>query len=348
MGSLGGHVVPGVFFVIYGIAWLILSYWLHFTLPTKPSSNSTNGHSDNKSSNKAGSRNQRSLSNPSYSDYKREIELTRKSYIPIPICRSVPLEPIIKGILSFLGILVEAFFDVVDGKLVFSVVHFHDNETGRFGGMSKLQHITMYTMFLVSAIVDLSASFIRLPRATTKIFFAVAFSIEALLFWFHAATENKSELEYKMHLLLILSILSCTLFSSLRMLSPANLLINSGLSFGMLLQGFWFVAVGVVLYGQSVPWDVHDHYNVMFVVAMFAWIILIIMFVMVIVYIAMMSCFKASIKYKFKPPRSSGINMLPFTNPIADSPERKRLMENVEDEEENDNLIKPIIEETAT
>ena len=77
MGSLGGHVVPGVFFLIYGMEWLLLSFWLQLTTPHKSTINRSS-RTSNSSSNHTGT------TSLSYSEFKRDMELNRKSYIPQP------------------------------------------------------------------------------------------------------------------------------------------------------------------------------------------------------------------------------------------------------------------------
>jgi hypothetical protein len=289
MGSLAGHVIPGVFFLIYGIAWMFLSFWLHLTTSHTKALPSKKGKSSKLQPTPS--------STQSYADYKREMELSRKSYIPLPFLRGFPLESLIKGVFSLIGIIVEAFFDITqtDHKLIFTVVKFKDDD-GHFINMNKLHHVTMYACFFLSAVIDFTSLVIRLPKATTKLFISLAFAIEGLLFWFH--TSGDAGLDYGIHLLLILTIIICIAFNSLRMLTPSNILINAGMSFSMNIQGSWFIHLGVIMYGPTSPWSSAEHESLMYAIALFSWHVIIIMSIMLLVYIAMMACFKTSIRHK--------------------------------------------------
>lgn len=285
MGSAAGHIVPGVIFLMYGISWCLFSFWIHLTSQSKP--NSTGSKSRTRHTRVQGS---------SYESFKREIELARKSYIPQPFCRNVPIEPVIKLMCSLVGILVESFLDERNGKAIASVVSFHDNE-GHVINVGKLLHITMYSGFFVSGIIDVVALFLKVPRATTKIFLTLAFIYEALLFWFHS--ESGEPFLYTVHILQFLSIVVCATLSGLRMTNPVNLLINSGFAFGSLLQGTWFVQIGFVFYRKKL-WDFNDHSNIMLIVAIFVWHLIIICTSMLLVFIVMTACFRSSICHRVK------------------------------------------------
>ena len=332
MGSLGGHVVPGVFFLIYGMEWLLLSFWLQLTTPHKSTINRSS-RTGNSSSNHTGT------TPLSYSEFKRDMELNRKSYIPQPFCRNIPLESFMKFTFSILGILVETFLSVSDGKVIAHIFHVHDPD-GSFSNQSKLHHITMYGTFLLSGVIDLIALFIRIPPSTTKLFLSLAFFIEALLFWFHA--NGRDDLNYSVHILLTYVIFSCIMFSALRMWKPNNLFINGGLAFSIILQGTWFIQVGVVLYGNQY-WDPSDHNNMMFIIALFSWHIISILCSMIIIYIIMLACWRNSIKYQSKG-RRRGLRPLPLLPVVQDSQEKEKLIE-----EDNNNITSNnIVVETVT
>ena len=136
MGSLGGHVIPGAFFVFYGLVWITMSFWLYLTTPSKSPSNPKG---------KGGS------TTTTYLGYKREVRLGRLSYIPQSFLPKVPMEPIIKIFLSSLGIIVEAFFVENNGKVRFSVVKLYLPD-GSFGGVSKIP--PYYNVWVVPSVRD--------------------------------------------------------------------------------------------------------------------------------------------------------------------------------------------------
>lgn len=277
MGSFAGHLVPGLFFLFYGFWWMFIGFWLHVTSASRPGKGKTGG------------------SSLSYAEFKREAELCRKAYIPQPFWPKVPIEPLFKIGLCFIGVIGEAFFDInpETGQL-FAVVYKVYNQEGNFNYQGKLHHITMYLGFTLSGIIDLVALFVKVPRHTSKLFFAVAFFIEGLLFWFHV--QGRPDLDLTFHVLLNYTIFASAVFAALRMWQPFNVLVNSGLSFCMILQGSWFIQLGVALYVQH--WDVNDHNGQMFTIASYSWHVLGIMSAMLLFYIFMLACLRSSVKYR--------------------------------------------------
>ena len=86
MGSVAGHVIPGSFALLMGIAWIVNSFWAYLTTKfkfyhTKPT-------------------------------MYTESHLETKSYIPQLLWPKFPVEPVMKLLLSGLGIIVEYFFFV--------------------------------------------------------------------------------------------------------------------------------------------------------------------------------------------------------------------------------------------
>ena len=225
--------------------------------------------------------------NPSVSflEYKRDHGLSRKSWLPQPFCTRVPFEPILKLLLPFVGIVAEAFMDVhkVDGhpQIEWKVYRLY-NENGNLNDLGKPHHITMYSAFLLSGLIDILSLFIKFPRHTSQLFAAMAFWVEGILFYFH--TECRSELDVQVHFILTTVIFGCAITAMLRMIQPANLMINIAFTFGVILQGTWFIQVGHTLYPPSgKKWDEgnnpcrstsvsgtsNDHHNVTMLVSAF-------------------------------------------------------------------------------
>ena len=286
---------------LYGLWWMFASFW--FQLTSAPLRVSGKG--------KTGS---------------RELEIIRKSYMPQPFLSKLPLEPVIKCILSVVGMIGEGFFEVnpKTGRLFPIVYHIYD-ESGKFNDQAKIQHITMYLGFALSGIVDILVLFIEVPRHTSKIFLSIAFFLEGLLFWFHA--NGRPDLDLMVHKLVNYTIFACAGFATLRMWQPFNLFVNTGLSFSMLLQGVWFIHLGVVLYIQK--WNMEDHRGIMFTVACYSWYIVGIMFFLLVMYILMHSCLRISVKYQ-KGRCKRGLQFLAVLpterNPMVED-ESKNLME---------------------
>ena len=231
MGSLAGHVLPGVIFLIYGINWLVLSIITHLKHSTRQQKSS-----------------KLKRESASFFKYKHDHGLSRKSYIPLPFSPRIPVEPIIKIILPSVGIVAEFFFDVVDGRLV-ATTYSAFRKDGTFGGQGKLHHITMYSAFLLSGVLDLVSLCVKLPKHTTQLFLSIAFWVEGILFYFH--TGGRADFNVEIHFTLTVVIFFCAVVSMLRMVQTTNLFINISLAFGILLQGTWFIQAGVALFPPS-------------------------------------------------------------------------------------------------
>ena len=248
MGSLGGHVVSGCFFLLYGFLLTLFAFWLHLT----------------KKFHYYRDRPER---------YTRQ-ELERKSYIPQPICYRFPLEPTLKILLSSMGMFVEAFMfasrDENNVEHVSMGVYSPYDECGHLGEQAKLHHLTMYACFAVSGIVDLLSLFADFPKHTSKLFFVFAFLAEGFLLHFHV--EGRSLFNANAHVLLIYVIAGNIVFGLLRMYDSFNVLVNTGFAFCLTLQGSWFVQIGVFLYGKHPLNEDNDEMSSSaFMVASFIW-----------------------------------------------------------------------------
>lgn len=266
MGSFAGHAVPGSFFLLYGIWWIFVSYWHYFY--TRPIS-----------------------SRVSKAKLKKENELNRRSTLPTPCCPRLPLESLCKIALSFCGILVETVFNWNNG-IVFDPIKIHSDED-----FSRMQHATMYSFFLLSGIVDMCIYCIRIPKNSTKLFLALAFFIEGMLFYFH--TEQRDELNQRAHLVLTWAIFGCTICAATRMYVSDSLLLNAGLGFFITFQGSWFYQVAIVLYGKHSDEWVKDEKSPMYMGFGASWHVMVIAVSMMIVWIFMANLTKNTAFQRF-------------------------------------------------
>ena len=304
MGSFSGHVLPGSFFVLYGAAWIILAILTHLKSKTA----SFQGKKTNRVK-----RDHIVMTGISFSEYKRDHELSRKSWLPLPYSAvsRVPIEPIVKIILPFTGILVESFLSVIkdhDGKsrIVGSIYHIYQSD-GYLNNLDKLQHITMYGAFMLSGIVDILSILLKFPHQTSALFLTLAFSTEGILFYYH--TEGRDPINIQIHFILTLVIGICALFAFLRVLHSTNLLINTGLGFSILLQGTWFIQTAYFLFppgGRGVivnemerhpdrNYQVHEHHAaIMFIACALSWHVIFIMIGILILWVVFLFAIRST------------------------------------------------------
>ena len=256
MGNLAGHVIPGVFFIIYGFWWCLNSIWLHLNSAKKLQKGitaSTSGE-DNR-----------------YNESAIQVnKLSRMSWIPTPFLSHFPLEPVLKIGLSSLGLFVEGFMNYDEHHNVQLFVYHIRKPDGTLNGLGKFYHIILYFGFALSGIVDLYSLCIRIPSPTSTLFLSLSFFVEGLLFYFH--TIGRPPFNTMVHLLLIFSIVSCLIFTLLRLYSPVNIVINLGLGSSILLQGTWLIQMGYFLFGNYLmKGEKITEEHVMMVTACFAW-----------------------------------------------------------------------------
>lgn len=252
MGTLAGHVVPGVFFIIYGGWWSFISIWSHLKRGNVKPSHPSLPSFKKLSSRREGDGTATGGPTPSFTLYKqerREREQSQRSWIPQPFCTPVPLEPIIKFFCSVIGIMVECVDLVTDPATsrTYTKLYTVTNPDGSFNDLSQLQHITMYSAFALSGLVDLLTLRVRCPDHTSQVFLALAFLVEGALFHFH--TGGMTPLSTQLHVTLTIVIFLCSLFALLRVWFSTSYLVNMGLGLTMALQGTWFIQVGDILYG---------------------------------------------------------------------------------------------------
>ena len=264
MGNFAGHIIPGIIFLLYGSWWCFRSIWLHL----KTSTNNSSSNASHKKRN-----NIHPSSSSSFFELKRDHNLSRKSWLPLLCFPHFPLEPILKIFFSSVGLFVEAFlnyeYENQQKHLVLVMYHVR-NDQGDLNDQEKLHHITLYSSFFLSGVIDLLSIFLRLPWPTSMLFLSLSFFIEALLFSFHIM--NGDGLNTTVHSLLVYVIIVCVVFSLLRLYSATNILINVGLGSGILFQGTWFIQLSYFLFGGFLREDESfTHKHRMFVVASFTW-----------------------------------------------------------------------------
>ena len=301
MGTLIGHVMAGSFFTFHGICWCMNFIWYHHkTRPLQKDSKEEEGEC------RKNPRQPQSASS-SFFELKRQHDLTHKSWIPITWTR-IPVEPLIKMLLPMMVIIVETFFDIInkEGKnhLVLSMYSLKDSN-GNLNGVGKLHHILMYGGFMLSGIVDLLSICVKFPKQTSMLFLTLAFGVEALLFSLH--TLGRDIFNVEVHFLLLLSVLSCVVFTFLRNFYATNIIVNLGVGSSILLQGVWLIQAGYILFGgfireSSGTSDVSSHKlqhrYFMFIAACFAWNLFAIAVGNLVLWVAMSACLRSRLLHK--------------------------------------------------
>lgn len=273
MGTLAGHLLPGSFFILFGL------WWSYVTAI-------------------------RFIQSRMKSPYKKDSLNPYKTSVTMPcICcpcnrlRRAPVESYVKLIFATIGLLGEVITGVhrnyssIADKTVQTTtsmpmihdqgdghehIHRRDAEKPYFWSFehANMQHSTMYTAFIIGSIVEIMLYHrFDLPARIEYILGAVGFMVEGFLFANHL--HGKDALDIQVHSFLLHAIYGCVIFSLLETWKPNEVILTYGRITCTILQGTWFFQAGFVLYPPSKDpswqWDKNDHSQMMIITASFIW-----------------------------------------------------------------------------
>nr|KAG5711040.1 hypothetical protein BaRGS_013774 [Batillaria attramentaria] len=185
--------------------------------------------------------------------------------------RKLPMEAIVMIALGGVGIIKE---------LIGGINH----TTHRFDSMHNGQHITMYSFFLLSGVLDILTSRGLAPEGSDYFGLVIALLMEGMLFKFHLFGRDK--LDILIHTLLLHVIALSAVVVVLEHFNRQMAILPLMRALLTLVQGTWFWAVGFILYNpvkDATPWDPEDHHSLMLVVVLFGWHVAVNMLLMFIV-----------------------------------------------------------------
>ena len=175
MGSYPGHVLPGVFFIVFGLWWwfnivIIIAQAQARFMRQKLSIRRTKN----------------------CGEFELEFESTTWCKVPVLCLKRFPPEPFLKVIAATVGIIAE----LTKGE--WSLI----NKAGHFSHLNNFSHATMFGIFLLSAIVEILRFYniLFLPAASDHALSSMSFFLVGELFYFHI--EGRSELDQKLHIVL--------------------------------------------------------------------------------------------------------------------------------------------------
>jgi hypothetical protein len=262
MGTFVGHIIPGTIFIVLGFWWSFLITLRYI-------------HIGNKNLNKI-----KTIS----SNYTMQ-------WLYGPIClQKLPIESVLKFLLSFFGILFETttglsltYYDSTSLNQNTTEATSHSDhhkrqieptEGYKFTiGSDSLQHVTMYLAFLIGSIVEILVHYkVHLPHRLDYICGILSFTVEAFLFKFHSLDDDIAIL---VHTLLVLAIYGCIISTILEYSNPDKVIFTYGRAAFTFLQGTWFYEISFILYPpvESLEnrWDPGNHMHLMFITVSFIW-----------------------------------------------------------------------------
>lgn len=237
MGSFAGHLLPGLGFIVLAVKWL-------YSICKSNISSSTHERQSKS----------RLLSPP------REFVSQSIKYHQTFAQRTGSRQPgdsLLIISISSIGII---------GELITGFDH------GIFTHYGNMQHITMYSGYLVSAITSLLCHYKLpgVPKGLDYMTIALAVFIEGLLFTFHL--HGRTPLDVIVHQFLVIVLVVSFFIIVIEWKYMNNVLVSVFRIYLVFLQGTWFIQVGFILYNPipgSIPWADHDHGQIMIVTCIF-------------------------------------------------------------------------------
>lgn len=246
MGSYAGHVLPGSFFIGFGLWW-----WFNILAKIAKAQAKFLKH-----------RSSALRSRTKNFDFELDFESTLWLKVPVPRLRDFPVEPCLKVIATTVGIIAE----LTKGE--WSLI---DHE-GHFSHLNNFAHATMFCIFLLAAVVEILRFYgiLFLPPTTDHVLSSMAFFLVGEVFYYHI--EGRNVLDQKLHILLCTVAFSITVIILLEAWQRRSFILFMVRTFLVVLLGTWFIQIAYVLYGSH-PWrDIGS--NRAFVVIVFSWHIL--------------------------------------------------------------------------
>jgi hypothetical protein len=210
MGTFGGHLIPGSIFLILSFWWSYSAWLRYFICRQRHRSYYV------------------SLSFPLHCCGSRAAALPIEAVFII-IGTSV-------GIVTELGAGLHRVRDLNSGHMSFYV------------GANSLQHVATYTMFFLVGIIDLLIHYrVPIPKHLDIVAVNLAFSAEAISFYFHG--HARPPVEILLHVFLVLAIgatVICGIFEIIQ--HDKQIYATLMRAYCTFLQGSWFYTIAFFLY----------------------------------------------------------------------------------------------------
>ncbi|XP_077994368.1 transmembrane protein 45B-like [Glandiceps talaboti] len=267
MGNWRGHIVPGISLFVIGFYWAIKYSYRSVTKKTT----ALLRHNGDESSPMVLGRGRMRLSN-------------------IKKCPSEFWEGVALICFWVIGVMVE--MSAMGISPYQHIAMFDDSTPGRlFIWGNKWLHITIYTFFMIYGIALIFArTCVPGLRDHEKIFIALAYFVEGILFYFHI--HERTSLDTIVHYMPVITSALNTIFALAETWKKDDVLFPFISTLFLMVQGTWFWQVAYILYPPNIDakFDEDNHANVMFVTFAYCWHIAANLFIIAGVYGVVSSC----------------------------------------------------------
>lgn len=214
----GGHLIPGTFFFLLGIRWLLVTSYLHAKAELARRNNRNVSKKqkkrEEKSNNKKSSKQQQQPRHHAECYYYTSTPTMPAACLPCPQIRAAWTESYLKLVGAIIGLV----FHIREGLIAYNTAIEHPelatDDTWALIYRVK-HHVIMYMAFFLGSIVELlvHCGTYKLPRRLDRAMLIMEFGVEAFVFSNHF--HGRINIDVQLHILLAFTIISCLMFSIL-------------------------------------------------------------------------------------------------------------------------------------
>ncbi|XP_071963557.1 transmembrane protein 45B-like [Antedon mediterranea] len=183
---------------------------------------------------------------------------------PLRLCRRIPLEGIIICLCTAFGFIAENMYPYTRWKMF--------DEEGNFIEANVWQHCTIWVAFWIFGLVKILAACCCVNlKPWIPVFRTFSFFIQSIVFLNHL--KDRDVLNTKLHVLLLIAILLCVLFSGMEIWMKKDKFLPFMRMWATFVNGTWLIQVGCALYPIRTgrfQWKPDDQ-SVKFFTMIFAW-----------------------------------------------------------------------------
>lgn len=238
-GTLMGHVLPGILFVVWG------SWWAY------------------------------NVCLRSVVSVRNKMVFESQPFYRFPRERMSLLEPVLKIVLPIIAMSMELYFDHLSEGFQHLYCPEGTIHAGEFAGdnVNNWQHASSYPAVITSGIVDLLSRVVKLPPGVNRAFSALWIGIMGFLMFVH---EKHEALDKMVHWLLAVAMLFAFVCAMLEVYATKSPVVSMSKSVTTILVGAWLIQIGKAMYAGGPEWTQSRSVGAMLAPVFFCMILLLI------------------------------------------------------------------------
>jgi hypothetical protein len=250
-GTLIGHVLPGVLFVVWG-SWWAYNVCLRCALQTH-----------------------------------NHVSFNSKPWYKLPSRRNTIaslIEPILKIVLPCIALSMELYLDHLSEGFQHLYCPKGTKHEGEFAGdnVNNWQHASSYPAVITSGVVDILSHYVSLPPGVNRAFSAMWIGIMGFLMLVH---EKHEALDKMVHWLLAVAMLIAFFFHVLEVFAKKSPVVSLGKSVSTIFVGAWLIQIGRMMYSGAPEWTKSRSIGAMLAPVFFCMIFLLISIAVLFLYV---------------------------------------------------------------